>query len=128
MRIYTFSDIYPCDHFVYAGRKLGNMAEDTLRDAMKRPEMIRFGAEKRTGLPRDCQRCEHLVVCNGGCPKHRFSLSENGEANLNALCAGYKLFFDHTVPYFMKMRELLVLGQSPALVMQYARKRLSTSF
>lgn len=118
-------DIYPCDHFVYSDRILGNISETALKDAMNRPEMILFGANKRSGLPRECLRCEHLVACNGGCPKHRFCQSKSGEANLNALCAGYNLFFDHTVHYFIKMRELLVSGQSPAFVMQYARKRMA---
>ena len=57
------------------------------------------------------------------CPKHRFNRTENGDTGLNALCSGYHMFYDHTLPYMLKMKELLEAQTSPALVMPWARMR-----
>ena len=114
-------DLYPCDHFVYTDRLLGNIKDKTIVEMMDSPEQIRFGIDKRNRLPRSCFRCEYLSLCNGECPKHRFNATESGETGLNALCAGYKMFFSHSAPYMKKMKELLMLQQSPAGVIPWAR-------
>ena len=119
-------DLYPCDHFVYTNRLLGNIKEKTIREMMQTQEMTRFGIDKRTTLPTKCQRCEYLFACNGECPKHRFNMTEKGETGLNALCGGYKMFYAHVAPYMDRMRELLVNKQAPAGVIPWARMRAMT--
>ena len=116
-------DLYPCDHFVYPKYRLGNIAETSIRSMMESPRQVKFGIDKRNSLPEKCFRCEYLTLCNGECPKHRFSRTEAGEAGLNALCAGYYRFYAHTAPYMKKMRELLQQGLPPAYVMPWARMR-----
>ena len=56
-------------------------------------------------------------LCNGGCPKDRFSLSRDGEAGQNYLCAGLELFFMHTGPAFTAMAQLLQRNLAPSDVM-----------
>jgi uncharacterized protein len=50
-------------------------------------------------------------------------MTENGDTGLNALCSGYYMFYDHSLPYMLKMKELLEAQTSPALVMPWARMR-----
>ena len=116
-------DVYPCDHFVYSGYRLGNVAEDSLRTMMESGQQVRFGISKRNSLPYKCLKCRYLFACNGECPKHRFSRTESGETGLNALCEGYFKFYSHVAPYMDKMKELLSSGLAPAGVMPWARMR-----
>lgn len=110
-------DIYCCDHFVYPKYRLGNIFEDSLSEMMSSPVQTKFGIDKRNSLPRKCLRCEWFQQCHGGCPKHRFNVTDNGQRGLNALCDGYQLFFSHTAPAMKRMRELIEEKKAPALIM-----------
>lgn len=114
-------DVYPCDHFVYSKYKLGNIADNTIPEMMASDAMVRFGIDKRNSLPSACRQCQWRFACNGECPKHRFNRTERGETSLNALCAGYKMFYSHVAPYMDVMKQLLSQGLSPAGVMPWAR-------
>lgn len=116
-------DVYPCDHFVYQGMKLGNIADGNLRAMMESDVQVRFGISKRNTLPYKCLKCRYLFACNGECPKHRFSTTESGETGMNALCEGYFKFYSHVAPYMEKMKELLSAGLAPAGVMPWARMK-----
>ncbi len=109
-------DLYPCDHFVYREYLLGNIREHTIREMMESGRQVRFGIDKRNTLPRKCRACEYLFACNGECPKHRFNVTDNGEKGLNALCAGYRMYFRHVAPYMEEMKRLLLAGMPPALL------------
>lgn len=116
-------DVYPCDHFVYPKYKLGNISESSVRSIMEKSEMLRFGLDKRNGLPARCLNCRYAFACTGECPKHRFSRTESGDTGLNALCGGYYHFYEHTEPYMRKMKELLEQEMPPAMVMPWARMK-----
>lgn len=116
-------DVYPCDHFVYPKYRIGNIEDRSLREMAVSEEQYRFGLDKRNGLPSKCFSCRYGSICHGECPKHRFNRTENGDTGLSALCSGYKLFYEHTEPYMLKMRELLILRQSPAGIIPWARLR-----
>jgi uncharacterized protein len=116
-------DVYMCDHFVYPEYKLGNIAVEHLSDLQRKPELFRFGIEKRNSLPSDCRKCEYLFACRGECPKHRFATTRRGEKGLNALCEGYKHFFEYTTPYMQQMRHLLEQGLEAKHVIPWARQR-----
>ena len=77
-----------------------------------------FGPHKEAALPRTCRECAVRNACWGGCPKHRFTLSAEGEPGLHYLCAGYKKFFRHTRKYLQAMATLLENGQPAAYVME----------
>ena len=112
-------DVYLCDHFVYQSHKVGNIKEKPLREILSDEQFFTFGIEKRKQLPKQCLKCDYNFACHGGCPKHRFARSKDGEPYLNSLCAGYKAFFEHTEPYMKFMLNELKNNGSPAKVMQF---------
>ena len=89
-------DLFSCDYYVDREHRLGNIRETPLGDLVASPALIAFGDAKRDALPRYCRECEVLAMCNGGCPKHRFIQTPDGEPGLNYLCAGLKRFFLHS--------------------------------
>ena len=116
-------DVYPCDHFVYPERKLGNIRERSLSDLYASSVRIAFGLDKRNALPRECLQCEYGFACHGECPKHRFEKGRD-DRPLNALCAGLQYYFRHVEPYMDYMRGLLEQGLPASGVMPWARRRM----
>jgi uncharacterized protein len=110
-------DVYSCDHFVEPRYKLGNIHETHLVNLVASAEQRKFGDDKRDSLTPQCQRCEVRPLCNGGCPKDRFTLSCDGDPGQNYLCAGLYLFFTHTRPAMQTMGQLLQRGRPCSDVM-----------
>jgi uncharacterized protein len=116
-------DVYSCDHYVYPENRLGNIMETALAAMVAGSQQRKFGQDKLDGLPRYCRECEVRFACNGECPKHRFTRTPDGEAGLNYLCAGYKLFFNHIDPYMKFMAGELKAERPPANVVTWVRER-----
>lgn len=114
-------DVYQCDHFVFPEYRLGNIRERSLTEMMYSEKQLRFGADKRDGLPGQCRECEYLFACNGECPKNRFIKTERGERGLNYLCRGYRKFFSHVAPYMDFMKGELLAGREAANVMRWGK-------
>ena len=112
-------DLYSCDHFVYPQNRLGNIMESSLETLVQSDQQRSFGEAKESTLPRYCRECDVRFACNGECPKHRFASTPDGEAGLNYLCAGYKMFFRHIDPYMRFMAAELASNRAPANVMQW---------
>lgn len=115
-------DLYACDHYVYPDQRLGNMEERAIGELARLPRQRRFGEDKRDSLPKSCRDCEFLFACHGGCPKHRFATTPDGEPGLNYLCPSYQRFFAHTGPTMRLMAALLRDGRPPALAWEILRK------
>ncbi|MGD9345800.1 MAG: anaerobic sulfatase maturase [Candidatus Aminicenantes bacterium] len=96
-------DFYSCDHFVDAEHRLGNIMTVPLVELLESPAQRAFGKSKRDTLPRYCLDCEVRDMCNGECPKNRFTRAPDGEQGLNYLCAGYKRFFTHCRPFVQEV-------------------------
>jgi len=94
-------DIYPCDFFVYKDLKLGNVMKDTWEDMLKSPKYLEFGQQKAM-WNRKCQSCKYLYICSGDCLKHRLYCG-NGPEKLSWLCAGWKKFFEYSMPRFEEL-------------------------
>ncbi len=112
-------NFFPCDHFVDAGNRLGNIMETPLVDLLESPGQRAFGNAKLDRLPRFCKSCEFLEMCNGGCPKDRILRTPDGEDGLNYLCDGYKRFFTHCSPFVAQVAALSAMrhvegGRAPA--------------
>jgi uncharacterized protein len=114
-------DLYACDHFVEPGFKLGNIHETHMLELVASPQQRKFGLDKRDALTRQCRECEVRALCNGGCPKERFALAQDGEPGHNYLCAGLYRFFTHTRPAMQRMAQLYAGGRRPAEVMDQLR-------
>lgn len=112
-------DFFSCDHYVDSEHRLGNVRETSLVELLESPVLKAFGEAKYDALPSFCKACEVLTTCNGGCPKDRFLRTTDGQAGLNYLCAGYKLFFTHCRPFVAELANLLrrpLEGQTPPQV------------
>lgn len=110
-------DLYSCDHFVEPKYKLGNIHETHMLEMLASQAQQKFGADKRDTLTAQCKRCDVLPLCNGGCPKDRFSLSKDGEPGQNYLCSGLELFFRHTRPAMVAMEQLIKQDRAPFDIM-----------
>lgn len=114
-------DLYSCDHYVEPKYKLGNIHETHMLEMVASPEQRKFGQDKLDTLTAQCRRCDVLSLCNGGCPKERFSLSKDGEPGQNYLCAGLEMFFTHTRPAMVTMAQLVQMNRAPYEIMAMIR-------
>ena len=105
--------VYSCDHFVDREHRLGTLGREKLSAMADSPFQLDCGARKREGLTAQCRRCPWLSLCNGGCVKDRFALSEDGETGQNVLCAGLRRFFGHAVPILREIMRRSGEGESP---------------
>jgi uncharacterized protein len=112
-------DLYSCDHYVEPAYRLGNIKETHMIELIASDQQRKFGQDKLDTLPRYCRDCEVRFACNGGCPRNRFIETPDGEAGLNYLCAGYKLFFNHVNQPMRMMADLLRQNRAPAEIMQW---------
>jgi len=99
-------DFYSCDHFVDDEHRLGNINETPLVELLESPAQRAFGRAKLETLPRYCRECGVRAMCNGGCPRNRFTVTPDGEKGLNYLCEGYKRFFTHCQPFVSEVAAL----------------------
>ncbi len=86
-------DAYPCDFFMGADWRLGNVGEQSIAELLASPAMRRFATLKPT-LPVACQSCQWKSVCHGGCPRNRV-YGEGGEVAPDYFCAAYKRFYSY---------------------------------
>ncbi len=110
--------LFACDHYVYPEYKLGNVLSDDLGAMVERSVAGGFGPHKEKTLPGYCRSCEVKEACWGGCPKHRFAVTPDGEPGLHYLCAGYKKFFRHIRKYLRAMTTLIENDLPVAAIMQ----------
>ncbi|MCC6888776.1 MAG: anaerobic sulfatase maturase [Hyphomicrobiales bacterium] len=85
--------VYSCDHYVTREHRIGDIATSHLGTLVDLPVQQQFGTAKSSTLPAQCRACRWLKVCNGGCPKDRLALAEDGSPGLNYLCAGLRAFY-----------------------------------
>ena len=114
--------IYSCDHFVNREHYIGNLATSPLSELVNSEVQRRFGEGKQKLLPHKCHSCSWLEVCNGGCPKDRFGLSEDGEPGQYYLCDGLRRFYSYAekpLKYVIRHRKA---GKSPEVIMTELRE------
>jgi uncharacterized protein len=114
-------DLFSCDHFVTPEHRLGNLMDVSFVKMVNSPQQRRFGQAKQDSLPPYCRACDVRFVCNGGCPKNRFTLTPEGKPGLNYLCPGYKHFFHHITPIMQRMSATLGAGKPATSVMSQLR-------
>lgn len=110
--------VYSCDHFVYPEYRLGNLVETSLAAMIDSTRQQEFGQTKADTLPGQCRKCPWLDLCWGGCPKHRFLKTADGEPGLNYLCEGYARYFASATPTMQRIADLLRSGTDVGEVMK----------
>lgn len=114
-------DVFCCDHFVFPDYKLGNIHREPLWKLAMSEKQKDFASSKLSGLPKQCNECPHLWGCHGECPRNRFIPTEEPGKNINYLCEGYKMFFEHTTPAFDFMKSEIEAERPPANIMKNYR-------
>jgi uncharacterized protein len=114
-------DLYSCDHYVYPSWRLGNILSEPLAVLARSAAQAAFGAAKRDTLPRQCRECAVRFACNGGCPKHRFVRTREGEPGLSYLCPSFRGFLEHAEPMLQGIFRLLSEGRPPELITEMVR-------
>jgi len=113
--------VYACDHFVAPEYRIGDLETSLLGTLVDAPIQRRFGDNKRNRLPAECRSCSWISVCNGGCHKDRFALTEDGEPGLNYLCSGLRQFFNHAEQPLKQVIERRKRGLSHEAIMAELR-------
>ena len=108
---------YSCDHYVNPDNFLGNLTTRSLAELIESPKQKAFGQAKKDSLPRYCKECPVLSLCNGGCPKDRFTQTPDGQDGLNYLCEGYRTYYRHLQPQLEEVLRFYKKGMSPQSIM-----------
>ena len=116
-------DLYACDHFVEPDYLVGNIQDVHMVELVGSERQYKFGQDKYDTLPKYCLECPVLFACNGECPKNRFTITPDGEAGLNYLCAGYKAFFQRVDEPMKIMATLLRTNRPASDVMDILREK-----
>ena len=117
--------VYSCDHFVSPEHRIGDIGVTHLSELVDSSVQLRFGESKSSTLTAQCRSCAWLTVCNGGCPKDRFAVSEDGEPRQNHLCSGLNRFFSYVHPAVNLVTTLSKQGHTPEAIMSHLRTQLS---
>ncbi|MHA1721145.1 MAG: anaerobic sulfatase maturase [Promethearchaeota archaeon] len=97
-------DVFPCDFFVQDDLKLGNVLNNSWEDFLRSDIFHKFGREKEN-WGKECQICPFLEFCHGDCQKHRMGIVTSKSMNTSVLCKGWKKFYAHTLPEFIKIAQ-----------------------
>lgn len=84
--------VYPCDFYAVDEWKLGTVKEN-FKDLYEGELSQKFMKDSNQ-LSEKCLSCRHFALCRGGCRRWREPLGGE-EDNLNYLCPGFELFFEH---------------------------------
>ncbi|MEB4591257.1 anaerobic sulfatase maturase [Candidatus Thiothrix sp. Deng01] len=96
-------DLYSCDFLVSRDTFLGNLHATPLDAAFHSEAHRQFGAMK-ADYGEECQQCQWLHQCYGGCIKDR--LHDPRDGGHNHFCASYKYFFERADKDFRMFADL----------------------
>ena len=87
--------VYPSDFYTYENYNIGNILKDSFDDIHKNEGTINFLKES-TEISTKCKSCKYMLICRGGCRRHR----ENQNDNLNYFCEAYYNFYSYSLDKF----------------------------
>ena len=111
--------IYSCRYYTASSDALGTLKNNTFTGLLYGRKQLRFGAVKQNGLTTQCRECTYLPLCHGGCPRHRYALSDSGQKGHPYLCSAYRMYFDHVLIPLKYLAEELRLGHDAARMKTY---------
>jgi len=97
-------DVYPCDFFVRSELRLGNLKDFTWEQLQDSGAYRNFGSLK-SKWNSVCEKCEFIEICSADCLKNRLPQSQNNPRTLSWLCAGWKIFYKHSLHRLKKLAE-----------------------
>ncbi|MFQ6078262.1 MAG: anaerobic sulfatase maturase [Thermodesulfobacteriota bacterium] len=100
--------VYPCDFFVREDTRLGNLMETPLEKLFLSMAFRDFG-RKKGRLANECQECQWLSFCWGGCQKDRVD-SQGGPAARTFFCRAYRQFFSHSMSRLTSLAKKIQVG------------------
>ena len=99
-------DVYPCDFHVLPELKLGNVLTHTW-DEMADSEAFKDFGRRKSETHTACAVCPYFRFCSGDCPKNRVGHSKCSAKTISYLCAGWKLFYAHTLTRFEELASIV---------------------
>lgn len=93
--------VYPCDFYVDDEWKMGNIANDGIKQMIEGETAARF-VRVFDGPADDCRQCEFLNICRGGCRRHYEPINDN-KVEQNYFCPAYKAFYKYSLPRFYEV-------------------------
>ncbi|MFM9278091.1 anaerobic sulfatase maturase [Paenibacillus jiagnxiensis] len=87
-------DAYPCDFYLDAEHRLGNMRTDTLQQLMTREKWGSF-IQAKSRVSDRCLQCRFLHYCQGGCPRNRVGSESAHVAGVDYFCESYSLVYSY---------------------------------
>jgi len=97
--------------FIHEDYKLGNIGTDSLESIINHERMGAF-LEKKPALPEQCQSCEFLSLCHGGCPRTR----EDNGGGVEYFCESYRQFFKYAHERMLKLSVIVKRRQLDQLI------------
>jgi uncharacterized protein len=97
-------DVYPCDFYVRADLRLGNVLTDSWEAMQASEAYAAFGSRKRAWHAA-CDACPYLRFCNGDCPKNRVGHGQGDTRTLSHLCQGWRTFYRHALPTLTELAQ-----------------------
>lgn len=97
--------VYPCDFYVLDQWKLGNVLELGFQELLTGEHEQSF-INKSKSLSEECNHCEYLNWCRGGCRRMREPLLVNTEPSQFKWCNSQKIF----IPYALERMNRLGLA------------------
>jgi uncharacterized protein len=96
-------DLFSCDFLVSKDTYLGNLHEMSLKQAFQSASHTAFG-KRKAAYGMECQHCQWLHLCYGGCIKDR--IHDPRDKGHNHFCESYKFFFKRAKNRFKKLAML----------------------
>ncbi len=91
-------DVYPCDFYVDAPHRLGNIHRQNFDELLESPERKAF-AEAKADWPEECRRCRFADFCQADCPRHRID-------GISLFCGAWKMLFEHIESHPVDIRAM----------------------
>ncbi len=85
-------DAFPCDFYLHADWKLGNVATHSYEQLLASPVYDTFLSLKPQ-IPKPCKACEWQSLCHGGCPRNRAWLEYDNTVDVDYFCLSYKQIY-----------------------------------
>jgi len=114
-------DIYPCDFFVRPEMLLGNIMTDSWEHALTSPIYEHFGVSKSNWNVK-CTTCPYVSICQGCCQKNRWGAGSD-PTNLSVLCAGWEIFYGHTLSRFKTLANKIKKQRAEAAAFEEMERR-----